>query len=464
MGKGRETLGSRLGFLFLAAGCAIGLGNVWRFPFITGKYGGAAFVLMYLLFLILFGLPIMAAELAVGRASRKSVAQSFKVLEPAGTKWHIYSYFGMAGNYLLMMFYTTVAGWMLYYFFATASGMLAGLNPDQVRTFFGGVISDPSLQISWMIIAVLIGFTACFFGLQKGVEKITKFMMSGLLGIMLLLVVRSVTLPGASEGLAFYLKPDFGNIVKNGLWESVYAALGQAIFTLSLGIGSMAIFGSYIDKSRSLTGECINIIGLDTFTALMSGFIIFPACFAFGVNPDSGPGLIFVTLPNVFNQLPGGVFWGALFFLFMSFAALTTVVAVFENITAFMIDRGILRKKAVIINIVLVIVLSLPCVLGFNVWSSFQPLGPGTRILQFEDFLVSNNLLPAGALVYLCFCCSRYGWGWDNFIAEIDAGKGLKFPKNRAIRFYLTCVVPAVIVIIFIAGYWDILKPLIMGK
>ncbi len=464
MGNRRETLGSRLGFLFLSAGCAIGLGNVWRFPYIAGKYGGAAFVLMYLVFLVIFGLPIMAAEFSVGRASRRSVAQSFNVLEPAGTKWHLFGYFGVAGNYLLMMFYTTVAGWMVYYFFATASGMLAGLNPDQVGAFFGGVVSNPTLQISWMIVVVLIGFAACFFGLQKGVEKITKFMMSGLLVIMIVLVFRAVTLPGAGEGLSFYLKPDFGHMVENGLWEAVYAALGQAFFTLSLGIGSMAIFGSYIDKSRSLTGECVNIIGLDTFAALMAGFIIFPSCFAFGVNPGAGPGLIFVTLPNIFNKIAGGTFWGALFFLFMSFAALTTVVAVFENIVAFMMDKGVSRQKSVIINVVLMILLSIPCVLGFNVWSGFQPLGPGSGVLDLEDFFVSNNLLPIGSLIYLAFCCTKWGWGWDNFIAEVDAGQGLKFPKSKAMRFYLTFVIPVVILIIFVAGYWEKFAPLIMGK
>ena len=464
MERGRETLGSRLGFLFLSAGCAIGLGNVWRFPFIAGKYGGAAFVFMYLVFLVIFGLPIMAAEFSVGRASRRSVAQSFKVLEPAGTKWHLFGYFGVAGNYLLMMFYTTVAGWMVYYFFATASGKLAGLTPDQVVGFFGGAVSNPGLQIFWMIVVVLIGFTACFFGLQNGVEKITKFMMSGLLAILVILVFRAVTLPGAEEGLSFYLKPDFGNMVKSGLWEAVYAAFGQAFFTLSIGMGNMAIFGSYIDKSRSLTGECVNIIGLDTFAALMAGLIIFPSCFSFGVNPGAGPGLIFVTLPNIFNQLAGGTFWGALFFLFMSFAALTTVVAVFENIAAFMMERGISRKKSVIINVVLVILLSIPCVLGFNVWSGFQPLGPGTNVLDLEDFFVSNNLLPVGSLIYLAFCCTRYGWGWDNFIAEVDTGKGLKFPKNKAMRFYLTYVVPVFILIILAAGYWEKFAPLILGK
>jgi len=412
------------------------------------------FVLMYLVFLVIFGLPIMVAEFAVGRASRKSVIDSFMKLQPKGSKWHIYGYFGAAGNYLLMMFYTTVAGWMLYYFFATASGSLNGLNPDQVGIFFGGVISNPSRQIGWMLIVVAIGFFACFLGLQRGVEKITKFMMSGLLVIMIILVGRSVTLKGAGAGLEFYLKPDFGNMVENGLWEAVYAALGQAFFTLSLGIGSMAIFGSYIDKSRSLTGESISIIGLDTFAALMSGLIIFPACFAYGVDAGAGPGLIFVSLPVMFNHMLGGRFWSTLFFLLMSFAAMSTVVAVFENLIACMMDAWkFTRKKASIVNGIAMFILSIPCCLGFNLWSGFQPLGKGSCVLDLEDFIVSNNLLIIGSIVYLLFCTSRYGWGWDKFIAEANEGKGLKFPKS--IRWYVTFIAPAIMFFVLIWGYID---------
>ena len=349
---------------------------------------------------------------------------------------------------------------MLYYFFASASGSLNGLNSEQIGDFFGGVISNPSLQIIWMLIAVVIGFSTCFLGLQKGVERITKIMMSGLLVIMLILVGRTVTLEGAEAGLEFYLKPDFGNMIKNGFGEAVYAALGQSFFTLSLGIGAMAIFGSYVDKSRSLMGESISVIALDTFVALMSGLIIFPACFAYGVNPGAGPGLIFVTLPNIFNSMSFGAFWGSLFFLFMSFAALTTVIAVFEEIVSFMMDRGISRRKSVIINFVLIAVLSVPCALGFNVWSGFHPLGTGTGILDLEDFFVSNNLLPLGSLVYLAFCCVKRGWGWDNFIAEADTGKGIKFPKNRFIKIYLTYVVPSIILVIFVIGYWEKFAPM----
>lgn len=453
-GQKREQLGSRLGFLLVSAGCAIGLGNVWRFPFITGQYGGGAFVLMYLFFLALFAAPIMVMEFAVGRASRLNVAASFAKLEPQGTKWHYFGFIGLAGNYLLMMFYTTVAGWMLGYFWYSLNGDLYGLEPEAVGAFFGNLLKNPYVMLFWMALAVFIGIAVCRIGLQRGVERVTKFMMSGLFMIMLVLIVRSVTLPGAAAGLDFYLRPDFGRMAENGVWNAVYAAMGQAFFTLSIGIGSMAIFGSYISRERSLTGETLNITILDTSVALLSGLIIFPACFAFNVSPSAGPGLIFVTLPNVFNHMPGGYAWAVLFFVFMSFAALSTVVAVFENIVSYGIDvKGWSRNKSCFINFFILLAASAPCALGFNALSGLEPLGPGTNILDLEDFIVSNNMLPLGALIYLLFCCTRKGWGWNNFIAEADSGKGLKFPK--LLRPYFTYVVPVLMVLIFIQGYID---------
>ena len=450
----RERFSSRLGFILISAGCAIGLGNVWRFPYITGQYGGAAFVLIYLLFLVILGLPIMIMEFSVGRASQKSAARSFHVLEPKGTKWHWQSWACMAGNYLLMMFYTTIGGWMLAYVFKMLSGEFEGLDAAGVEGVFNGMLGQPVYMTVWMIVVVLGSFFICSLGLQKGVERITKVMMSCLLLILLLLCVRSVTLPGAMEGIKFYLIPDFGKMVENGIGEAVFAAMGQSFFTLSLGIGAMAIFGSYISKDRSLTGESVSICVLDTTVALLSGLIIFPSCFAFGVDPGEGPGLVFITLPNVFNQMAGGRIFGALFFVFMFFAALSTIVAVFENIISFSLDLfGVTRKKAVAVNIIAIILLSMPCVLGFNLWSSFAPLGAGTTIQDLEDFIVSNNLLPLGSLVYLLFCTSRYGWGWKNFIAEADAGQGLKFPKWS--RIYVTYVLPLIILFIFVMGYYQ---------
>ena len=450
----RESLGSRVGFIFLSAGCAIGLGNVWRFPYITGQYGGAAFVLVYLLFLVLLAMPIMVMEFAVGRASRQAVAGSFKALQPRGSHWSLFGFLALAGNYILMMFYTTVTGWMLAYTWYAAAGNLAVLSPDGVGAYFGAMLGNPWTLIFWLFVTVLIGSAICFVGLQAGVERITKIMMCGLLVIMIALALRSVTLPGAEKGLDFYLKPNFDNLVKNGLWNSVYAAMGQAFFTLSLGIGSMAIFGSYIGRDRSLTGESIVITALDTVVAITAGLIIFPACFAYGVNPNSGPGLIFVTLPNMFNHMPQGRLWSALFFLFMSFAAMSTVVAVFEHIIANSIDLlGWDRKKASTVNFFAILVLSLPCALGFNIWSHIAPLGKGTIVLDLEDFIVSNNLLPLGSIVYLLFCTTRYGWGWDNFLAEADAGRGMKFP--RALRSYLVYVVPVIMLVIFAFGYYE---------
>lgn len=450
--KERESFSSRLGFILISAGCAIGLGNVWRFPYITGQYGGAAFVLVYLLFLVILGLPIMAMEFSVGRASRKSAARSFHELEPKGTKWHIYSYFAMAGNYLLMMFYTTVCGWMIAYFVKMAQGQFVGATPEQVGNIFGTFVSSPTQMVLWMTISVVLGFGVCALGLQKGVEKITKVMMSSLLVIMIILVVRAVTLPNAAEGLKFYLKPDFGKMAEEGIFEAIMAAMGQSFFTLSIGIGSMAIFGSYINKERSLMGESVSILTLDTAVALLSGLIIFPACFSFGVNPDSGPNLVFVTLPNIFNEMVGSRIWGTLFFIFMSFAALSTVIAVFENILSFAMDLwGWSRKKAVLVNAIAIFVLSIPCALGFNLWSGFAPLGAGTNIMDIEDFIVSNNLLPLGSLVYLLFCTSRYGWGWKNFMNEVNTGDGMKFPSW--IRIYVSYILPLIVLFIFVQGY-----------
>ena len=448
----REKFSSRLGFILISAGCAIGLGNVWRFPYITGKYGGAAFVLFYIFFLLILGMPIMVAELAVGRASQKSLAKSFDTLEPKGSKWHVYKWFGIAGNYLLMMFYTTIAGWMLYYMVKMAAGKFHGLNAEEIGTAFGAMTQNPGVMTLFMVIVVVLCFGVCAMGLQKGVERITKVMMICLLFMMLILAVNSVALKGAGEGLKFYLLPDFSKVQENGIWNVLYAAMGQSFFTLSLGIGALAIFGSYIGKERRLTGEAVSIMALDTFVALVAGLIIFPACFAYGVDPGEGPSLIFVTLPNVFNAMPLGQLWGTLFFVFMFFAAASTVIAVFENIISFAVDlTGCTRKKAVLVNMIAIIVLSVPCVLGFNLWSGFMPLGAGSNVLDLEDFIVSNNLLPLGSLVYLLFCVTRYGWGWKKFQAEANEGIGIKFPGW--LRVYCKYILPLIVLFIFVWGY-----------
>ena len=450
----REHFSSRLGFILISAGCAISLGNVWRFPYITGKYGGAAFVLIYLVFLVILGLPIMVMEFSVGRASQKSAARSFHVLEPSGTKWHITGYLAIAGNYLLMMFYTTVAGWLFLYFVKMAAGDFAGLDADGVAGEFNAMLSNPSLMIGFMVLCVVFCFSVCAMGLQGGVEKITKLMMVSLLVLMVVLAINSVRMEGSRPGLEFYLKPDFNKIKETGIGEVVFAALGQSFFTLSIGIGALAIFGSYIGKERRLTGEAINVTILDTFVAFMAGLIIFPACFAYNIEPGQGPSLIFITLPNVFNNMPGGRFWGTLFFLFMSFAAASTVIAVFQNIVSFATDlTGCSVKKAVVVNMIAVTLLSLPCVLGFNVWSNVTPFGPGSTILDLEDFIVSNNLLPLGSLVYLLFCTSRYGWGFKNFLGEANEGKGIKFPVWA--RVYVSYIIPVVVLYIFVQGYWS---------
>ena len=453
MASTRERLASRLGFLLLSAGCAIGLGNVWRFPWITGQYGGAWFVLIYLFFLLAVGLPIMIMEFSVGRASRHNMGRAFHVLEPAGTKWHVFGWFSLAGSYLLMMFYMPVAGWMLAYCYYTGTGRLA-LPPEQVGDFFGGMLGDPAGMTFWAALVLLCGFGVCWFGVRNGLERVVKIMMVGLLLIMLGLAVRAVTLEGAGEGLTFYLAPDWSRVEKAGILNVVSAAMNQAFFTLSLGIGAMMIFGSYLDNRRNLTGESMFIVGLDTFVALTSGLIIFPACFAFGVQPDSGPGLVFITLPNIFNQMSMGALWGSLFFVFMSCAALTTVIAVVENIVSYSMDVwGWGRKKAIAVHCVLLALLMMPCILGFNVWSAVAPFGEGSVIMDLEDFIISNNMLPLGSLVVLLFCTSRRGWGWNNFLTEADKGDGPKFP--RAVRAYLTWVLPLAVLFLFVQGYID---------
>ncbi len=455
----REKFGSRLGFILISAGCAIGLGNVWRFPYITGEYGGAAFVVLYLIALAVFALPILVMEFAVGRASQKGVARSFDVLEPSGTKWHCYKWVALAGNYLLMMFYTVVAGWMLAFMVYNAMGTFEGLDVTGTAQVFNDMLSNPLELTIYMIIVVVIGVVTTSAGLKNGVERVTKVMMAALFIVLIALCVRAVTLPGAEGGLAFYLMPDFGRLFAGSTateqWgtfgQAVFAAMGQAFFTLSVGIGSMSIFGSYLDKKRRLTGEAVRIAGLDTAVALMAGLVIFPACFAFGVEPDSGPGLVFITLPSIFSQMPLGRLWGTLFFLFMSCAALSTVIAVFENIMSFSIDQWEWsRKKSCAVNGVAILLLSMPCVLGFNVLSGVTIPGIGD-IQSIEDFIVSNNLLPLGGLVFLLFCTRKRGWGLDAFLKETDTGEGMRFP--RWICGYLKYVLPILMLIIFVGGY-----------
>lgn len=450
----RERLGSRLGFILLSAGCAIGVGNVWKFPWLVGQYGGGAFVVCYIIFLLILGLPIMTMEFAVGRASQKSPVRAYQALEKPGTKWHIHGYIALIGNYLLMMFYTTVCGWMLYYFYQMAAGKFEGLDTAGVEAAFPEMLSQPGVMAICMVIVVVAGFLINSFGLQSGLERVTKVMMLALLAIMVILAINSIMTEGASEGLKFYLVPNLDNMREAGITSVIVNAMNQSFFTLSLGIGAMAIFGSYIGKSRALFGEAVNVAILDTFVAFTSGLIIFPACFAFGVSPDSGPNLIFVTLPNIFNHMALGRLWGTLFFVFMAFAAFSTVLAVFENIMSCWMDMtGWSRKKVAVINMVLIILLSLPCVLGYNVWSGFQPFGEGSAILDLEDFLVSNIWLPLGSLVYLLFCTTRYGWGWKNFKEEANEGGGLKI--RNWMRVYVSYILPLIVIALFVIGIKD---------
>ena len=450
--ESRDKFSSRLGFILISAGCAIGLGNIWRFPYITGEYGGAAFVLLIILFLVILGIPILVMEFAVGRASYRSTARSFNVLEPKGSKWHRYKWMSLAGNILLMMFYTTVCGWMVAYLFKMGVGTFT-LETD-IPQVFNSMIGNPWELMGWMLLVTVIGFGVCALGVQKGVERITKWMMAALFVVMIALCIHSCTLEGAQEGLAFYLLPNFENLFNNpnaSFGEIVYAAMSQAFFMLSIGIGSMSIFGSYIDRDKKLTGEALSITGLDTLVAIIAGLIIFPACFAYGVSPDSGPSLVFMTLPHVFVQMPFGNIWGALFFIFMAFAALSTVIAVFENILRFTMDQwGISRRRAIAIMGPALVVLSIPCVLGFNVWSGAVVPGIGD-IQTVEDFLVSNNLLVLGGLVFVLFCTSKRGWGWKNFLAEADKGTGIAFPKWT--YYWVKFGIPVLILVIFVAGW-----------
>ena len=449
----REKFKSRLGFILISAGCAIGIGNVWRFPYVVGTNGGCIFVLLYLLFLVIFGVPIMTMELSVGRASRASAVRSFNILEKPGSKWHLHGKLAIVANYVLMFFYTTIAGWMLYYFYGMLTGKFQNSTTQSVIRTFENLTQSPGTIILFSFIIIVLGFAICSLGLQQGVEKITKFMMIALLIIMVVLAINSIFLENGSEGLKFYLVPNVDAIKEIGFFTVVAQAMNQAFFTLSVGIGSMAIFGSYIDKKSSLLGEAITIASLDTFVAIVAGLIIFPACFAYGVQPDQGPSLIFITLPNIFNEMPNGHIWGGFFFLFMTFAAFSTVIAVFENLMSMCMEiAGWTRKKAAIINIIIVCIGSLPCILGFNLLSGFTPFGPGSNILDLEDFFVSNLALPFGSMVYALFCMTRYGWGSENYYAEVNEGNGLKMPKF--LRPYLTYVVPLIIIILIIYGIW----------
>lgn len=459
----REHFASRLGFILVAAGCAIGLGNVWRFPYIAGEYGGAAFILIYLVFLAILGLPVMVMEFAVGRASQRSTARSYHVL-PSRANFRWFSWFCYVGSMILLMFYTTVCGWMINYIFKLASGEFTQAGSDVSAAVFEGMLADPTQLIFWMLVSVLVGAVVSLIGLQKGVERASKFLMAGLFIIMIALCIRSVTLPGASEGLAFYLMPDFGQLFAGNtlseqlstFGDALYAAMGQAFFSLSVGMGGMAIFGSRIGKSKRLTGEALSATGLDTLVAVLAGLIIFPACFAFGVNPDAGPSLVFVTLPIVFGQMPLGELWGALFFVFMSFAALSTVIAVFETLVTWVEDRwGIPRKRAVIINGIALAVLSVPCALGFNIWSGFEVPVLG-NVQGIEDFIVSNNILPLGGLILTFYCTSKIGWGWDNFVSEADTGEGVAFP--RWLKPWCKYGIPVLMIIIFIMGYTPLIS------
>lgn len=447
----RENFRSRMGFLLVSAGCAIGIGNVWRFPTITGQYGGGYFVLFYLICLVIMGIPVMTMELAVGRASRKSAVRAYQTLEKPGQKWHIHGWFCMIGCCLLMMYYTSVTGWMVDYFCKFLTGRFtAGMDSEQINGVFGQMLSSPGELTIFMVIVVVAGFLICSIGVQKGLERITKVMMVALLALILVLAIHSLTLPGAAEGMKFYLLPSADSIRANGLGHTITAAMNQAFFTLSLGIAAMEIFGSYMSREHTLAGEATRICILDTFVALMSGVIIFPACFSYGVRPDDGTSLIFKTLPNVFVNMQGGRLWGTLFFLFMIFASFSTVLAVFENLLAFAVDTfGISRKKASVIGCIAILVLSMPCVLGFNVWGDLQLIG-GRGVLDSEDFLVSNLLLPIGSIIYLLFCVSRWGWGFNHYLEEANTGAGPKLP--RWLRPYFRYVLPVLIVIILVQG------------
>lgn len=455
----RETFGSRLGFILVSAGCAVGIGNVWKFPYMCGQFGGAAFILIYLVFLLIMGIPVMVCEFGVGRASRHSVAAAYETLEPQGTKWHITKWIGIIGCYFLMMFYTTVGGWMLYYCVRSFSGDFVGADMETVSAGFSDMLGNMPLMTFWTILICIIGFGVCAFGIQKGIEKVSKFIMTALLLIMIVLAIHSVMMKGAGAGIRFYLIPDFRQMAEIGIGNVIFGAMSQAFFTLSIGIGAMLIFGSYMEKDQRLFGEAVNITVLDTVVALMAGFIIIPACFAYGIEPGAGPSLIFITIPNIFAQVAGGRVWGGLFFLFLSFAAFTTLVAVFENIISFDMDLfGWSRKKSTLVSLILIIILSMPCVMGFNVLAGFTPLGEGSTIMDLEDFIVSNNLLPLGSLGYVLFCTKKNGWGWNHFLEEINQGEGWKFPSG--IKGYMSYGLPLLIIIIYLKGYYDKFQPM----
>lgn len=446
----REKFGSRLGFLLVSAGCAIGIGNVWKFPYVTGENGGGIFVLFYLLFLMIMGLPVLTMELAVGRASRKSAVLAYQTLEKPGSFWHLHGWVAIAGCYLLMMYYTTVSGWMVSYFVKFLTGTFSGVLVEETAGVFNTMMANPAEMTAFMALTVCAGFLVCSLGLQNGIERITKVMMTGLLVLIIVLAVHCLGLPGAVKGVAFYLKPDPAEAARVGLFNVMTAAMSQAFFTLSLGVASMEIFGSYMSKDNTLMQESLWICVLDTFVALVSGLIIFPACFSFGVQPDAGPDLIFITLPKVFMSMTGGRLWGTLFFLFMTFASFSTVIAVFENLISCCIDNfGWSRKKAVTINLLFMLAASMPCVLGFNIWSGWNPIR-GQNVLGSEDFIVSNLLLPVGALIYLLFCTTKWGWGFDNYIAEANTGSGMKMPVW--LKGYFQWILPLLIIGIFVSG------------
>ncbi len=450
----RERLGSRLGFILLSAGCAIGIGNVWKFPYITGQNGGGIFVLIYLFFLVILGIPVMTMEFAIGRSAQKSPAKMYQQLQPKGSKWHLHGYAALSGNVILLMCYTCITGWMLRYFVGSAAGDFAGLDAAGISAKFPEMLSGAGSMTFYTLLVVALAAVVCSFSLQKGLERITKWMMLALLGLLVVLAIHSCTLPGAGEGLKFYLLPSWQNFLATGPVKVIVAAMNQAFFTLSLGIGSMAIFGSYLDKERTLLGEAVNVGLLDTFVAFTAGLIIFPACSAYGVEAGSGPSLVFETLPNIFNHLPGGRIWGSLFFVFMSFAALSTVFAVFENIIACLRDMtGWSRGRTCLVTCAGLMVLSLPCVLGFNLLSFIEPFGEGSTIMDLEDFAVNNILLPLGSLIFVLFCVSKRGWGWKSFLEEANSGKGLKVASWM--RFYMTWILPVIIVIVFCIGLYN---------
>lgn len=449
--ENRETLGSRLGFILLSAGCAIGIGNVWRFPYITGQYGGGFFVLIYILCLLILGIPVMSMEYAVGRASRVSILPAFRKLEKPGAKWHIWGYFAMAGNYVILFYYSVISGWILYYGYLMASGTFVNASTESIQAVFNRMMASPKILITCALIVVAITTIVCSRGLQESVESVTKIVMIALMIIMVVLGIRSLTLPHAGEGFSFYLKPNLENVRSAGIGNVLYAALNQSFFTLSIGMGGMEIYGSYIDKKKSLLGEAVVVTALDTFIAIVAGMIVFPACFAYGISPDSGPSLIFLTLPRVFASMPAGRIWGTLFFIFLFFAALSTMIGVFENDQSFLIDlRHMKRSRAGLFNGILIGVMSIPCALGFNVWSSFQPLRAGNTIMDLEDFYVSNLVLPIGSLIFCLFCCHRFGWGFEKYMEEANTGTGLRV--SRKFQGYFKYILPCIMAFLIAYG------------